>query len=375
MSQSNVTVLVGDLLESKAHTLVNTVNTVGVMGKGIALKFRKRFPDMHEDYLARCERGQVRLGEPYLFERLIPPWILNFPTKEHWRSVSKLSDIVTGLEYLESNYKSWGIESLAVPPLGCGLGGLEWRVVGRTLYRHLRRLDLPVELFAPFGTPTSEMSDQFLIGDQDSIDKNSLKVRPGGVALVEVLNRVLSEPHHWPIGRTTFQKLAYFGTEVGLPTGLEFSKGSYGPYSSDLKSLTVRLVNNGLIREERLGQMFAIFPGPTFEDARDAFSKDLGVWEEKIDKVADLCLRFRTTNDAEVAATVHFTARNLAERPGASVSEKQVLEAVQQWKFRRRPPVSAQDIALAIRALEGIGWIDAKPSEDLPLPDEELMTV
>src|SRR5215469_8240715 len=125
----------GDMFKSKAQTLVNTVNCVGVMGKGIALEFKKRFPDMFEDYVARCRRKEVRLGRPYLFKRLVPPWILNFPTKDDWRSLTKLSDIRLGLEFLEHHYREWGITSLAVPPLGCGLGQLEWRVVGPTLYR------------------------------------------------------------------------------------------------------------------------------------------------------------------------------------------------------------------------------------------------
>src|SRR5206468_3390836 len=104
--------------ESKAQTLVNTVNTVGVMGKGVALEFKKRFPEMYADYSRRCARHEVELGRPYLFKQLVGPWILNFPTKDHWRSLSKLTDIIEGLEYLHDHYKQWGITSLAVPPLG-----------------------------------------------------------------------------------------------------------------------------------------------------------------------------------------------------------------------------------------------------------------
>lgn len=140
----------GDLFESSAQTLVNTVNTVGVMGKGVALGFKQRFPEMYRDYVQRCEHGLVKLGEPYLWQTLVEPWVLNFPTKAHWRTRSRLQDIVSGLEYLESHYRAWGVRSLAVPPLGCGNGGLEWRVVGPTLYEHLSRLGIPVELYAPF---------------------------------------------------------------------------------------------------------------------------------------------------------------------------------------------------------------------------------
>lgn len=144
-----ITVRVGSLFESNAQTLVNTVNCVGVMGKGIALEFKQRFPKMYRDYEERCRAKQVRLGQPYLFKDLVGPWVLNFPTKDHWRSVSRLQDIIAGLEYLKRHYRAWGITSLAVPPLGCGHGGLEWRVVGQTLYRHLSELGIPVELYAP----------------------------------------------------------------------------------------------------------------------------------------------------------------------------------------------------------------------------------
>jgi O-acetyl-ADP-ribose deacetylase (regulator of RNase III) len=158
----NVEVVAGSVLDSSAQTLVNTVNCVGVMGKGIALQFRKRFPDMYEDYVARCEQGEVRLGVPYLFnprdEQLNlfgsdrRPWVLNFPTKRHWRARSRLEDIVEGLRYLEQHYAEWGIQSLAVPPLGCGNGRLEWKEVGPILHSYFGRFDIPVTVYVPEGT-------------------------------------------------------------------------------------------------------------------------------------------------------------------------------------------------------------------------------
>jgi O-acetyl-ADP-ribose deacetylase (regulator of RNase III) len=117
---------------------------------------------MYADYLERCKAGQVHLGEPYLFRGLLLPWILNFPTKDDWRSASKLSDIVNGLRYLACHYKEWGIESLAVPALGCGAGRLEWEVVGPILYRELEALDLDVRLYAPFYVPDHQATVGFL---------------------------------------------------------------------------------------------------------------------------------------------------------------------------------------------------------------------
>lgn len=157
---SNVTVRSGDLFQSEAQTLTNAVNTVGVMGKGIALGFKKRFPKMYEDYSRRCERDEVALGKPYLFkETMSEKWILNFPTKENWRNRSSLSSIQDGLAYLREHIHEWGITSLAVPSLGCGLGGLEWTVVGPVIYRGLAQLDIPVELYAPYGTPRENLEE------------------------------------------------------------------------------------------------------------------------------------------------------------------------------------------------------------------------
>jgi len=144
-----IRVLSGDLFASSAQTLVNAVNCVGVMGKGVALGFRRRFPDMYVDYVRRCRASQVRLGEPYLFRRSEPPWIVNFPTKDHWRSASSLSDVAAGLDHFASHCEEWGIESLAMPALGCGEGGLDWEAVRLMICSRLSALSIEVELYAP----------------------------------------------------------------------------------------------------------------------------------------------------------------------------------------------------------------------------------
>jgi uncharacterized protein YwgA/O-acetyl-ADP-ribose deacetylase (regulator of RNase III) len=369
--------LIGDLFESKAQTLVNTVNCVGVMGKGIALEFKKRFLDMYEDYVKRCSERKVRLGEPYVFRRLLPPWILNFPTKYDWRSVSRLSDIVAGLESLEKHYRGWGINSLAVPPLGCGQGQLEWRVVGPTLYRHLSRLNIPVDLYAPHGTPKEEIERGFLsqaavAASVRSPSNEVHRINPAWVALVEILARINREPYHWPVGRTTFQKIAYFATDLGIPTGLRYGRGSFGPFASELKPLITRLVNNGLLREEKLGRMFSVKPGRTYQDAVRSYWRELDEWEPMIERTTDLFLRMRT-QQAEVAATVYFAARSLARDSQDKPSEGDVLEEVKRWKQKRRPPLKDEDIARAVRNLNLLGWLQVRPSADLPLPEEALL--
>ena len=164
--RARVTVRSGDLLKSNAHTLVNTVNCVGVMGRGIARDFRRASPAMFEDYARRCATGNVRPGEPYLW-RPGPPlaqhWVLNFPTKRHWRARSRLSDIVDGLDWLEAHCEEWGIESLAAPALGCQNGGLRWAEVGPLLLERLSRLGVPVELYAPLGASADESTEEFLL--------------------------------------------------------------------------------------------------------------------------------------------------------------------------------------------------------------------
>ncbi len=105
--------LIGDLFATQAQTRVNTVNCVGIMGKGVAQEFKKRYPAMFEDYAERCERKQVRLGEPYLFRDRSGVQIVNFPTKDHWRSPSRLADIERGLDYFVQNHVEWGIKSVA----------------------------------------------------------------------------------------------------------------------------------------------------------------------------------------------------------------------------------------------------------------------
>lgn len=369
-----VNILVGDLFESKCQTLVNTVNTVGIMGKGIALEFKKRFPDMFEDYVRRCAEGKVRLGEPYLYKRLTPPWILNFPTKEHWRSVSNLADLVRGLTYLEEHYKEWGINSIALPPLGCGHGQLEWKIVGPTLYRHMTRLDIQVELYAPHGTPPEELTPEFLSrgAEQTVISGASInnKIESGLIAIVEVLSRIENEPYHWPIGRTVFQKIAYFATELGLKTGLNYSRGSFGPFASDLKLKITKLVNNGLIKEEQLGRMFSVRPGPTFEDALKLYKEDIQKAQPIIERLTDLFLRINTTHQAELAATVHFVAKFYQKEYKEAPSETDVLNAVMEWKQRRKPSFEIAEMAKTIRNLASLGLISVRSSKDLPVTEE-----
>lgn len=144
-----VTFVTGDIFKSSAQVLTNTVNCVGVMGKGLALQFKSRYPRMYEDYKFRCNQGEVKSGEPYLWEDDFVQ-ILNFPTKRHWRDRSLLQDIEDGLKFLAESYVRMGIQSLALPPLGCGLGALNWSDVQPLIVKHLGAIpDLDVYVYEP----------------------------------------------------------------------------------------------------------------------------------------------------------------------------------------------------------------------------------
>ena len=360
-THSLVKVVEGNLLESKAQTLVNTVNCVGVMGKGIALDFKRRYPYMFQDYVRRCDRGLVKLGQPYAYQaedRLI----VNFPTKDHWRAVSRLEDIVDGLDYLKKNFRRWGITSIAVPPLGCGNGQLEWDVVGPTLYRHLSELKIPVELYAPHGVRPEQKEIDFLEHGEPS--ERSRFVEPAWVALAAVLKALEDKPYHWPVGRVMFQKIAYFATQAGIKTGLEYERASYGPYSATLKQTLARLQNNGIVTEVRRGNLFEVRAGSTFNDAHQTFGGDIDKWAPAIARVVDLVERFDTKN-AEVASSVHLVSSELANKLGRVPYASEVLHEVEQWKIRRSPALTRDEILEAMVVLGRHGWIEIEADEPL----------
>lgn len=370
-------ILVGDILQSKAQTLINTVNCVGVMGKGIALEFKTRFPDMYEDYVKRCEQGEVKLGVPYLYKTLYPPQIINFPTKEHWKSISRLSDIERGLKHLFENYREWGVTSLAIPPLGCGNGQLEWRVVGPLIYRFAKDMAIPVETYAPYGTRPKELTVEFLehgaeVHTGPTVKNGQATLNPAWVALVEIIARIEQQPYHWPIGRTLFQKIAYVATNEGLPTGLRYQRGSFGPFSEDLKSVETKLINNGLLQEERHGKMFMVKAGPNYNRIRQKYASFFEQWTNTLEKSADLFMRVNT-DQAEVIATVLFAARELAQERREPPSETEVLEAVMHWKQKRRPPLDQHTVASTIRNLATLKWLAVKADPKLPMPEEEAI--
>jgi len=351
------------------------------MGKGIALEFKKLFPKMFKDYVKRCELKEIRPGQPYLYKSLLGPQIVNFPTKEHWKSVSKVSDIERGLNFLLAHYKEWGITSIAIPPLGCGNGQLEWKVVGPMIYNRAKQMDIPVEIYAPYSTSPTELTESFLEKASESVkldngfSKNKrLTFNPAWVGLVEILHRIKEQPYHCPVGRTIFQKIAYVSTQQGLPTGFNYKKSSYGPFSKELKLAESKLINNNLLQEERLGRMFEVKVGPAFKEARKRYKSLLDKYSYVIEKTTDLFMRV-DTKQAETLATVLFTCAELKKSNKGSISEIDVLDAVMQWKQRRRPELDRATVTSTIRNLGMLHWLDVIPDDKLPVSEENEICV
>jgi len=370
--RSNVTLTSGNVLDSRAQTLVNTVNCVGVMGKGIALAFKRRYPEMFQDYVARCDRKEVQLGRPYLYKS-DDHWIINFPTKDHWRAVSRLQDIIDGLNHLEEHYRDWGITSLAVPPLGCGNGQLEWKVVGPTLIRHLARFGIPVELYVPQGESTDAEQLTLLPADEDhSVERF---VPPEWVAIVAILDHIerqQRQQYHWPVGRIMFQKLVYFATQAGIPTGLRFEANSYGPFAPMLKRHIARLQHNGLALECQRGNMFEVKVGSTYSDAVRSYRDTMEQWRSAVERTADLVSRMNTST-AEVAATVHYTAMRLERERDTRPTASEVIAAVEEWKIRRNPPIKRAAIVDALAVLGMQGWLNVELDEAAEQLIDELI--
>lgn len=138
----------GDIFSSKCQALVNPVNCEGVMGKGLAKAFKDRWPEMFREYQAACMKKEVQIGRPTIW-RGLDKWVINFPTKDSWRRASKIEYIDQGLVALKSNLKEWGVGSLAMPALGCGLGGLEWSKVKLLVSSHFGNESIPIEVYEP----------------------------------------------------------------------------------------------------------------------------------------------------------------------------------------------------------------------------------
>lgn len=205
---------------------------------------------------------------------------------------------------------------------------------------------------------------------KERIERPSL--RAGEVALVEILARLEREPHRWPVGRAGFAHLAYFASRAGVPTGLRHHDGPSGPVSPDLESSLSCLMESGLVREDGVPGTPALTTGPAYPAGVALFRTELDAWKPNLDRVVDLFLRMRT-RDSEVAATVSFAALRLTRTHRSPSFEMDMLRAVREVGQHRRPPLGDEEIGAAIRHLNMLGHLDARPSPALPMPAGELL--
>lgn len=228
----------GDLLQADTEALINTVNCVGVMGKGIALQYKRRYPDMFAAYQKACKRGEVAIGKMFVYETGQlegPKYIINFPTKKHWRSPSHLSYIDDGLIDLIHVIRELNITSIAVPPLGAGNGGLDWSDVEPRLVKAFAQIpDVNAVLYPPAA------------GTRPIAAATKIRMTWGRAMMLDVMLRYLqkrraTEPWEDPSGvsHLEIQKLMYFANSVEPALALGFEPGRYGPYSEKVRHLLI----------------------------------------------------------------------------------------------------------------------------------------
>ncbi|MBI3329431.1 MAG: macro domain-containing protein [Nitrospinae bacterium] len=340
----------GDILKQEAEALVNTVNCVGVMGRGVALQFRKASPENYKSYREACARGEIQPGRMFVFDlnRIVNPrLIINFPTKRHWKGKSRLEDVRAGLQDLVEVLRRHKVRSVAVPPLGCGLGGLAWRTVRPLIEKALGALpDLNVYLFEPAGAPPAERI----------VNRTTrAKMTPGRAALLGLIQRYLGGLMDVSISLLEIHKLMYFLQEAGEPLRLRFAKALYGPYAQNLRHVLNAIeghFTSGFGAGEDAPDKQIELIGDAARQS-DAFLTAHPNTRERFDRVSELIAGFETPFGMELLATVHWVARYEGV---ASVDE--AVEWTYAWGERKRM-FTAEQIRIAWQALTERGWLKA----------------
>lgn len=336
----------GNLLETDAEALVNTVNTVGIMGKGIALQFRQAYPDNYEFYRKACEQGHVQIGHMLVFEIgsfTNPRYIINFPTKRHWKAKSRLEDIEEGLTELIEVIKTKQITSIAVPPLGCGNGGLRWEDVRPRIEAAFAEIpDVQILLFAPEGAPDAE---------QMRIATKRPSMTAGRAAIIGLMEQYAVPGYQ--LTMLEIQKLAYFLQVLGEPLRLDFSKGQYGPYTEILHHVLQRIEGH-FIRgygDRSRGASIRLLPGADTE-AEEFLRKHPEV-QQRIERVAELIEGFETPYGLELLATVHWLAQ---EDPQVTQDLEAAIKGISSWNERKKQTFKPEHIRIAWSRLHDEGW-------------------
>lgn len=335
----------GNLLKAPVEALVNTVNTQGVMGKGIALQFKNAFPVMFKDYAAAAKRGEVALGHMHVWPTRAlngPKFVVNFPTKGHWRSKSRISDIDSGLRDLVRVVRELGIASIAVPPLGCGNGGLEWADVEpriRAAFDELPEVD--VRVFPPAGAPAA--LDML-------VNSPKPQMTPSRAALVGIIEeysrRAFSEP-----SLIETQKLMYFLQLVGEPLNLKFSANRYGPYADSLRHVLAQIEGHYLTGfGDGSSKVLNAAPLAPLSGAVAEAEELLDEHPEtkaRMERVLDLAEGYESAYGMELLATVHWVAASAPE----GTTDDAVASKVAEWSPRKARMFTLKHVDSALKTL------------------------
>ncbi|MEQ1946406.1 MAG: macro domain-containing protein [Bryobacteraceae bacterium] len=337
----------GNILDDHATALVNTVNTFGVMGKGIALQFRQAFPENYEVYRRACEKGEVTPGHMLVVptNRLQnPKYIINFPTKRHWKGKSRIEDIKVGLVDLVAVLKRERIESIAIPPLGCGNGGLDWQDVRPLIVDALGSLPtVVVHLYEPHGAPAVEAM---------RIATKKPHLTSNGAALLSVM-RDYGIPGY-QLTLLEIQKLAYFLQMAGQPWKLNFEKNKYGPYAEELNHVLQRMEGHyirGYGDRSREASVRVLAEG---SETADQILMDEVSTVERVARVAELIEGFETPHGMELLASVHWVTQESAI---AKTDWQESFALIQSWNERKQKVFPASQVRVAFGQLKHQGWI------------------
>ena len=344
----------GDILTEETDALVNTVNCVGVMGRGIALQFKKVFPKNFKAYAAQCKRNEMHPGSVFVFEteQTVPPrYIINFPTKRHWRGKSRIEDIESGLASLAKEIRARDIRSIAIPPLGSGLGGLDWSEVRARMQMALEGLDnVKIVIFEPGGKPAD-----------GRVNRSSTvpEMTAGRAALVGLMERYLRGLLDPFVTLLEAHKLMYFMQIAGEPLRLKFTKGHYGPYAENLRHV-LKVMEGHMISGYTDGgdepdKQLELVPG-AIEDAT-LFLEKCPKTHEHFNKVADLVDGFESPFGLELLSTVHWVVDKQQARTIDNI-EKHLYD----WGERKKQ-FTRRQIELAFNVLSSKGWLELPTCE------------
>lgn len=335
----------GNILKDNSDAIVNTVNCVGVMGKGLALQFKKAFPENFKEYKKACDNGQVKTGEVFITEHndiVSKKWIINFPTKNHWKGRSEISYITQGLDDLILNIQRLGISSIAIPPLGAGLGGLEWPEVRQAILDKLGQLDnVKVTVYEPTGSPQA---------DQMVNNTPRPKMTRGRALLIKLLEFYFQKGYS--CSKIEVQKLAYFLQESGLPLRLKYKPHHFGPYADNLNHVLERIDGHFITGfGDRVTRSEIHLVESAISEAND-FLKDDHEALQCLSRVEQLIDGYETPLSMEVISTVHWVIKH--EQYPSSDFEG-IRSFIHQWNEHK---ASWKDSYLrkAIHRIETLQW-------------------